>query len=173
MTIKETNDQIVYSVGIEEGLRPLLAEFLVAQANHESASYTSAVFLRCNNAFGYKYVGQELAISGCSKSPEDSLHYAKYASLADSAREVARWIKRRGTDFDHVQTPEQYAKVMEENAYFTGNLSIYQRAIAKFWNPIKGAMNVAITKYPTETILTGVTFFTVLTYTLWRVFKKK
>lgn len=172
MSLKEQNDGIVYNAGISEGLTPLLSSFLVSQANHESASYTSDVFKRCNNAFGYKYVGQSGAVS-CSKSPEDSLHYAKYASLEDSAREVARWIKRRMKDFENVRTPEEYAVALEKNGYFTGNSSVYQRAMNKFWVPVKDLMNKAITKYPTETILTGVTFFAMLGFYFYRIVRKK
>ncbi len=171
MTLKEKYDKVIYETGIEEGLTPLLSSFMVAQANHESASYTSDVFERCNNGYGYKYVGQALA-TACSKAPEDSLHYAKYESVADSAREVARWIKRRMSQFENVKTPEEYAIVLEKNGYFGGNLSIYQNAMNKFWYPIKGMMNVALNKYPTETLLTGVTFFSLLGFYLFKMRKK-
>lgn len=172
MSLKEQNDSIVYNAGISEGLTPLLSTFLVSQANHESASYTSDVFKRCNNAFGYKYVGQAGAES-CSKSPEDSLHYAKYKDLDASAREVARWIKRRIKDFEKVKTADEYAIALEKNGYFTGNLSVYQRALNKFLIPAKDLMRVAITKYPTETILTGVTFFAMLGFYIYRAVRKK
>ena len=171
MSIKEKNDKVIYDTAIAEGLTPLLSTFMVAQANHESAAYTSGVFSRCNNAYGYKYVGQELAVA-CSKAPEDELNYAGYKNVSDSAKEVARWIKRRMSQFESVKTPEEYAIVLERNGYFGGNLSVYKRAMNQFWYPIKGMANTAFTKYPTETILTGITFFTLLTYYIVQARKK-
>lgn len=172
MTTEEQKyDRIIYKAAIDEGLTPRLAELMVAQAKHESAVYKSAVFQRCNNAYGYKYVGQSLAQS-CSLSPEGD-KYAGYKSVEDSAKEVARWIKRRWEQFESITTPEDYALVLERNGYFGDSLSVYQRALNKFWYPLKGMANTAVTKYPTETVLTGVTFFSLLGYYVYRIAKKK
>lgn len=164
-------NQIIYATAIEEGLTPLLATFMVSQANHEAAQYTSGVFQSCKNAFGYKYVGQALA-EPCTGSPEGD-KYARYKNVADSAREVARWIKRRMAQFENVKTPDEYAIVLERNGYFGDNLSTYQKAMNKFWYPVKGMMNTAVSKYPTETLLTGVTFFSLVTYYVIRIARKK
>lgn len=171
MTDKDKYDQAIYSTAIEEGLSPLLAEFMVAQAEHESAVYTSGVFQHCRNAYGYKYVGQELA-EACTGSPEGD-KYARYKSIQDSAREVARWIKRREDQFKDVKTPEDYALVLEKNGYFGDDLGIYQAALRRFWTPIKGALNSAVTKYPEATILSGLTFFALLGVYIVRVVKKR
>lgn len=172
MTVKEKNDKIIFDTAIEEGLTPLLASFMVAQAEHESALYSSQVFLSCNNAYGYKYVGQSLAVA-CRQAPEDELKYAGYKDVSDSAREVARWIKKRMSQFESVTTPEEYAIVLERNGYFGGNLSVYQKAIATFWYPIKGMVNTAVTKYPTETVLTGIAFFSLVGFYIFKAVKKK
>lgn len=168
---KSKYDKIIYDAAIGEGLSPLLASFMVAQANHESDIYSSGVFEHCNNAYGYKYVGQALA-EPCSGSPEGD-KYARYKNVGDSAKEVARWIKRRQSQFDSVKTPEEYAEVLKRNGYFGDNLSTYQKAMNNFWYPIKGIMNTAVTKYPTETILTGVTFFGLLSFYIYRATRKK
>lgn len=164
-------DKIVYETAIEEGLTPLLASFMTSQARHESSVYASAVFKNCNNAFGYKYVGQSLAVA-CSGSPEGD-KYAKYNSVQDSAREVARWIKRRSAQFENVKTVEEYAVVLEKNGYFGDNLSKYQAALARHLVSIKDLMGKAITKYPEATILTGVTFFSLVTYYIIKIAKRK
>lgn len=170
-TADQTFDSIIYKAAVSEGITPLLAEFMVAQAKHESNLYQSNVFKTCNNAFGYKYVGQSLA-QACTGSPEGD-NYAKYKSVEDSAKEVARWIKRRWSQFEHVKTPEEYAVVLERNGYFGDNLSVYQKALNKFWHPIKGMANTAITKYPTETVLTGITFVSLLSYYIIKIAKKR
>ncbi len=172
MTSAETTyDPIIYAAAIEEGLTPLLATFMVSQAKHESDVYQSDVFKRCNNSFGYKYVGQELAVA-CSGSPEGD-HYAKYKSVEDSAKEVARWIKRRMDQFKDVKTPEQYAVVLEKNGYFGDNLSTYQKALRKFYDPIKGMVNTAVTRYPEASVLTGLTLLSLMTYYVIRIAKRK
>jgi hypothetical protein len=171
MTDQDKYNQIIYSTAIEEGISPTIAEFMVAQAEHESAIYTSGVFQHCKNAYGYKYIGQDLAES-CQPSPEGDA-YAGYKSVEDSAREVARWIKRREDQFKDVTTPEEYAVVLEKNGYFGDDLGIYQAALRRFWTPIRGALSSAVNKYPEATILTGVTFFALLGLYLVRVVKKR
>lgn len=165
-------DQIIYNVAIDEGLSPKLASFMVQQAKFESGNYQSDVFKDCNNSYGYKYVGQSLSTGPCNGSPEGD-NYAGYESVADSAKEVARWIKRREDQFKDVNTSDDYSAVLKKNGYFGDNLERYQKGLRRYAESVKSLMNQAITKYPTETILTGITFFSLLGYYIYRVVKRK
>jgi hypothetical protein len=165
-------DQIIYNVAIEEGLSSKLAGFMVQQAKFESNDYQSDVFKDCNNSYGYKYVGQSLSNGPCNGSPEGDA-YAGYNSVKDSAREIARWIKRREDQFKDVNTSDEYSAVLKKNGYFGDNLANYQKGLKRYSDAVKNLMNQAITKHPTETILTGITFFGLLGYYIYRVVKKK
>lgn len=171
MTVQEAN-QIIYNAAINQGLPPLIAQFMAAQAEVESAQYTSDVYNRCSNAFGYKWVGQDTAIGPCTGSPEGD-NYADYMDLNQSAEEVAKWILRRWDQFENVTTPEQYADVLKANGYFGGSLSAYEAGVSRYWNQIKNLFQTAVEKYPTEVVMTGVTFFTLLGYFAYRMLRKK
>lgn len=98
-----------------------LALLMVAQAKHETNGFTSPVFKKNNNAFGYKYVkGAKYQLGAGSAAPpsEGRQPYAKYATVADSAREVAAWIGRRKKYFLLVNTKEQYARELKRQGYY-------------------------------------------------------
>lgn len=93
-------DQLIYDTAIKQGFKPSAAKLVVAQARFESADYTSNVFKANNNTSGMKFIGQPLATRG-SLAPKNersescqaggicknSDHYAKFASVQDSANE--------------------------------------------------------------------------------------
>ena len=123
-----TNDEIVYSVGIDNGLPAEVATILAAQARLESGEYMSNVFNQNNNAFGYKFVGQSIAKPGTLApisewiNPSTPQYYAAYQDLATSALEVVKWIKRRikaGVfTMDDISTPEGYAQGFKDADYY-------------------------------------------------------
>ena len=135
----------IYKAGLEK-LRSLsfpnaelLAKFMVVQSQHETGNYTSHVFKSNNNAFGYKfYPGSAYQLAGGVKSPEGD-PYAAYASVSDSAREVAAWIGRRKDKFVTVKTVDQYVHTVKQAGYFGDKESNYladvKRYLAKFTTP--------------------------------------
>jgi len=93
-------DQIIYDTAIKQGFSPTAAKFVVAQARFESADYTSNVFKNNLNTSGMKYIGQPLATRGTLAPTNErsavcrsggvcrnSDHYAKFASVQDSAND--------------------------------------------------------------------------------------
>ena len=123
-----TNDDIIYNVGINNGLTPNAATNLVAQGRLESGNYSSNLFNTDNNAFGYKYVGQSGASQGIltpqsewndSNVPE---YYAHYNTLNDSALEIIHWINRRIADgtfqMSDLETPQSYAQAFKNGDYY-------------------------------------------------------
>lgn len=125
-------DQLVYDTAISEGYNPTVAKLIVAQARLESGNYSSHVFQSDNNMFGMKYVGQPLASRGTlapvseqtcgGKCNED--YYAKYASPADSVKDVVGRlfkITRDGIGFNEINTstsPLDYAQKLKQRGYF-------------------------------------------------------
>lgn len=146
---------------------PALALLIVAQARHETAGYSSNVFTRCNNAFGYKYVGQSLSTGACTASPELD-YYAGYASIEDSTHEVTAWIKRRQkdgsfpADLNTITTSEQYAQLLKNAGYFGDTWTNYANGLA-YW--LTKIANIA-------TPATGAVFLVILALGLIAYHKK-
>jgi hypothetical protein len=131
------NDQIIYDIAIKNGFTPTAAKLVVAQARFESADYTSRVFLANYNTSGMKFIGQPLATKGtlapynersstCQRSSVcvNSDHYAKFASVADSARDKIErlFTKTMGgvvpAQIKNTQTPEEFADLMKRRSYY-------------------------------------------------------
>lgn len=132
-----TNDQLIYETAIKAGFTPTAAKLVVAQARFESADYTSFVFRNNNNTSGMKYIGQPLATRGtlapmnersssCRAGGEckNSDHYAKFASVADSAADK---INRLYSKTMGGVTPEQlknakdaddFAALLKKRSYY-------------------------------------------------------
>lgn len=108
----------------------LLANMIAAQAVHETGNFTSAIFLDCNNAFGYKAVSSSVA---CSSHPD----YKAYPTIEQSADEIVSWIKRRQSegnfpsDLNSIQSPSDYAYYLKYNGYFEDSASNYAAGIQR------------------------------------------
>ena len=130
-------DEQIYNTATAQGIPPILATLIVAQARHETANYTSNAFRSCNNLFGYKYVGQNLSTGPCITSSEGN-SYAKYASVADSVKELTAWIKRRQAEnkfpanLNSITTPEQYATLLKNSGYYGAPIREYVNGLI-FW----------------------------------------
>ena len=147
-------DQLIYDTAVKNGFSPTAAKLVVAQARYESSDYDSAVFLANNNTSGMKFVGQPLAtrgtlapfkersagcqavskgqVGGQGASPcRDSDHYAKFKSVADSAKDKIERnfnITRKGVtpeQLKNAQTPEEFARLLKVRGYYGGEESSY------------------------------------------------
>ena len=130
-------DQIIYDTAIKQGFTPTAAKLIVGQARFESTNYTSGVFKANNNTHGMKFIGQPLATRGslaptkersasCRSGGEckNSDHYAKFASVKDSATDVVvrlYSITKGGVTPDqlkNVKTPEEFARLLKKRSYY-------------------------------------------------------
>jgi len=132
-----TIDERIYNQAAASGMPPILCTLIVAQARHETGNYTSNAFTQCNNCFGYKYVGQALSTGPCVTSSEGD-KYAKYASVEDSVKELAAWIKRRQQggifpeNLSTITTPDQYAQLLKNAGYYGASVSEYVNGLI-YW----------------------------------------
>jgi hypothetical protein len=130
-------DEKIYNQAISDGMPPVLATLIVAQARHETGGYTSNVFKTCNNCFGYKWVGQSSAAGPCTSSPEGN-EYAKYNTIEQSTHELTQWIRRRQTegkfpaDLHTINTPDQYGDLLKTAGYFGDSLTAYVNGLI-YW----------------------------------------
>jgi len=140
-------DQLIYETAVRAGFTPIAAKFVVAQARFESSDYGSAVFRANNNTSGMKYIGQPLATrgtlapysersSGCKavtssqvggQGPSpcvNSDHYAKFASVGDSAKDKIDRLYQRtmgGVTPDQLKnakTPDEFADLLKRRSYY-------------------------------------------------------
>ncbi len=130
-------DQIIYDTAIKQGFTPTAAKFVVGQARFESANYTSAVFKANNNTSGMKFIGQPLATRGslapmsersatCKSGGTcvNSDHYAKFASVQDSATDkiVRLYSKTMGgvtpEQLKNVKTADEFARLLKKRKYY-------------------------------------------------------
>jgi uncharacterized FlgJ-related protein len=129
-------DQLIYDVARRSGFPDNFARLLVAQCKHESANYSSPVFKANNNLNGYKFVGQKIAKKG-TLSPEGD-HYAKYASVEDSVKELVNWIKRRQmekkfpADLTTINSPAKYAELLKLSNYYGDSVKVYTNGLIRW-----------------------------------------
>lgn len=119
--------QIIYNTLKGDGIPDPLSLFVVAQAKHETANFTSNVFKTCNNAFGYKAV---FGATPCTQAPEGGSYKFYPGGVVDSAHELSAYLKRRVADgkFPALQTitsPEQYATLLKNAGYYGAPLNEY------------------------------------------------
>jgi flagellum-specific peptidoglycan hydrolase FlgJ len=134
--------EIIYNALIGQNIPPLLAKIVTAQSQFESGNFKSNVFLKDNNAFGYKYVGQKIATKGLPSPASEGDYYAHYNSVQDSAIELANWLKRRHKEgklppFDQITSPAQYSKLIKAANYYGASENTYTKGITKIFNSLK------------------------------------
>lgn len=141
-------DQLIYDIAIKQGFKPSAAKLIVAQARFESADYTSNVFKENNNTSGMKFIGQPLATRG-SLAPKsersvsckaggickDSDHYAKFASVQDSANDkIVRLysITKGGVTPEQLKNSkdaDEFAALLKKRKYYGDSQSVYARGL--------------------------------------------
>jgi uncharacterized FlgJ-related protein len=137
-------DQLIYNTAVKQGFNPMAAKLIVAQARFESADYTSNVFKNNLNTSGMKYIGQPLATRGslaplnersatCQKGGAclNSDHYAKFASVTDSAKDkIVRLysITKGGVtpqQLKNAKDADEFASLLKKRRYYDDKESIY------------------------------------------------
>jgi uncharacterized FlgJ-related protein len=172
-------DQLIYDKAIKEGFTPTSAKFVVAQARHETANYTSNVFKRTNNLFGMKFVNQPLAISDNKKSPEND-YYAHYRSPKDSVDDaIGRLfnITMRGvtpTQLKNAKTPEEYSNLQKKRGYFGDKVEIYIKGIKNALNKISVRTTDFYTQNKGKSDLTlGIVLISLALFITYKISKAK
>lgn len=141
-------DQIIYDTAIKNGFSPTAAKLVVAQARFESADYASNVFKNNLNTSGMKYIGQRLATRGTLAPVNErsascraggncvnSDHYAKFASVADSASDKIDRLfnKTMGgvtpEQLKNSKTPQEFAALLKRRGYYGSSESEYANGL--------------------------------------------
>lgn len=122
-----------------DGLPPVLAALVVAQARHESNDFRSNHFKDSNNAFGYSWIQGAKWQIGPGGIADNNKPVAKYASLEDSVKEIVDYIYRRKKegkfpDLSTITTPEQYAALLKKVGYYGDTLANYSKRLRELFD---------------------------------------
>jgi hypothetical protein len=136
--INMNTEKTIYTTLKGEGIPEILSLLIVAQTKHETSiggvPYTSRQFLINNNIAGYGYVkGNKYQIMDGGKHPEDGGHYAKYANIIDSAKDLAGWYKRRSNTFFRITDIHAFANALKTSGYYTDKVSNYENGVRRFY----------------------------------------
>jgi uncharacterized FlgJ-related protein len=125
-TISEFGKEVYIDL-IEQGFSIQQAQFVTAQAAHETGNFTSELFLKYNNCFGYKYVGQSIALG------ETIQDFAIYNSIYDSVQDFTVYYSRNQFDktFDTIRA---YIEKLKEVNYFEDDKETYIKGVTYFYN---------------------------------------
>ena len=106
------------------GFSAIQAMFVTAQAAHETANFTSPVFLASNNCFGFKYIGHALEVGEYNG-------YGKYDSVADCVTRYRDYYKKRSWP-DPFSNVQQFVSSLKAAKYFEAPYDEYLRGVNHF-----------------------------------------
>lgn len=126
-----------------------LANLLVSQSKHETNDYTSNLFKKYNNAFGYAYYGGSNYQTGAGSVADNGQPIAAYSSIEDSVQEIVDWIYRRvkdgkfPADLSVIKTPAQYASYLKNAGYYGDTLQNYLNGLVRWFVVITPSQGIA------------------------------
>ena len=151
----------IYNTVIQQGYSDTLAKLIVAQAQNESANFTSHVFVNTNNPFGMTYNGQTLACVSAVDQPksEAGLAYAQYPNVNVATLDLLAWLNRRQAQGDFnitcLQTPDEYAQALKCAGYYTDSVCNYEKNISYYYNQAKSFIVTNAVNNPVATYSIG------------------
>ena len=131
--IKHKDDPYNRSI-IRESEYAALEQYIIAQAKHETANFTSNVYKRDNNMFGMKLAlrrPQNATKGLASPEPEPYKYYARFESDSESMRDFINWLRfnRFPTNVTGV---DQYAQLMKDKGFYGDSVENYTRALRRW-----------------------------------------
>jgi hypothetical protein len=108
-----------------------IAKIITAQSGHETNGWTSNVWLKNNNGFGYGYQGNGI--------------YESYGTIQDSIDDVVGWLDRHVPGYEFFTDPAQYAAGIRAAGYYTDSLANYTAGIRRWFdNNLQIAAGVSV-----------------------------
>lgn len=126
-SINEIGKQ-VYLYLLEIGFSLNMARFITAQAAHETANFTSAIFRENNNLFGMRLPAIRL-----TTAIGENRGHAVFKNYEDSIKDFQIYYDSRKYLFNY-GTISQYVKDLKTKNYFEGNAEDYEKGLKHFYN---------------------------------------
>lgn len=116
---------MIYMLLINAGFSEKFAMYITAQAAHETANFSSAIYKNNLNAFGMKYIGQKEALM-------EKNGYAYYADYSQSVNDYKRLFKSYG--IVSLVTIESFVSFLKTKRYFEATIAEYLAGVKHFLN---------------------------------------
>ena len=117
---------IIYNTLVALGMDSDIAKYATAQAAHETANFSSALFLNYNNAFGMTYVKQSYANGGIQSG---GYSYATYKTVQDSCKDLLSWYNvsmgKLSNVFLSIDSLADYVSFLKTGNYFEADETEY------------------------------------------------
>lgn len=131
--IKHKDDPYNRSI-IRESEYAALEQYIIAQAKHETANFTSNVYRVDNNMFGMKLAlrrPQNAKKGLASPEPEPYKYYARFESDSESMKDFIEWLRfnRFPTNVANV---DEYAQKMKDKGFYGDSVENYSRALRRW-----------------------------------------
>jgi hypothetical protein len=116
MTTINDNGLRIFNLLKASGFNEKFSQYITAQAAHETANFTSYIFLQNNNAFGMKFMKQ-------ASAKGEKHGYAFYTDIAGSVADYKRLWKSYGVV--SLDTVESFVKFLQDQSYFEAPIEQY------------------------------------------------
>lgn len=126
---KKTSSKVISEV-IESSKYSALAPYWIAVSQVETGNFTSNLFKKNNNGFGFTFSVNDPYAIGYTLSSA-GVKWAKYASLADSARSIVDYMDRFKWPTS-VSGANEFVGVMKSKKYFAENEADYLKAFQSY-----------------------------------------
>lgn len=105
--------------------------YVLAQAKHESADFTSNVYHTNHNPWGMKVAHVRTFLGTQGTQAPDGGFYAYYSSDVQAERDLLEWL--RYTHFPtSVNNVEEFAQQLKTRSYYGDSLENYTRGLKRF-----------------------------------------
>lgn len=114
-----------------------IADWMVAQAAHETGDFTHKFFRVNNNAFGYSYYPGSNYQDGHGDIADNGKPIGSYPNVEASTMEMVDWLYRRYREgkfpeLGSISSYTQYSQLLKQAGYFGAPLTVYQNGIRNF-----------------------------------------
>jgi flagellum-specific peptidoglycan hydrolase FlgJ len=117
------------------------AAWIIAQAKHESANFTSRVYRTDNNPFGLKYYSDSVSMGTKGLAASDGGNYTHFKNDQIAFKAYLNWIRREthagrktGPLPTNYTTVDQFAQGLRDRGYYTDSVSNYTAALKRWLN---------------------------------------
>lgn len=105
--------------------------YVLAQAKHESANFTSNVYRANHNPWGMKTPHLRPFLGERGTQAPDGGYYASYSNDAQAERDLVQWF--RYVNFPTtVASVEDYAQRLKDKSYYGDPVSVYVNGMKRF-----------------------------------------
>lgn len=125
MTSKNEIVSQVLNLLVGNGFTIKQAQFITAQAAHETGNFTSQVFHENNNLFGMTYVGQLNSLG-------DKNGYANYENIDQCIKDFTEYYRRSGYSPSFGSVAE-YITTIKAHGYFEADVNEYVNGVEYFY----------------------------------------